>query len=107
MYKFLHRIQTNNRSKHMAPPVLLFKVCLASQLDEIPVDDFASNEGDGSPQLPGSVKKGRKGRVFLPEASGFRLFTPQVQARKQLEDLQMEEDRKRALATMASAQSKS
>jgi hypothetical protein len=107
MYNLLHRLQTNNRSKHMAPPVLLFKVCLASQLDEIPVDDFASIEVDGSPQLPGSVKKGRKGRVFLPEASGFRLFTPQEQARKQLEDLQMEEDRKRALATMASAQSKS
>jgi len=93
------RLQTNNRSKHMMPPVLLFKRCLSSQLDEAPTG-IDSDTNDLSTSQASGASKGKKSRYVQPEAGGFRLYTPEEQAARQLEDMQLQADRERALAAM-------
>lgn len=85
----------------MTPPVLLFKRCLRTQLDEAATCTFLdSDPDDHSSAQKSGAGKGNKNRFVQPEAGGFRLFTPEEQAARQLEDLQLQADRERALAAM-------
>ena len=82
----------------MAPPVLLFKRCRPDQLVEI--IDGENGLGSSDSQQSGGLANKGKGNYRPPEAGGFKLFTPEEQASKQLEDKQFDEDRVRVLQAL-------